>query len=171
MEVWILYRHLILKVTSWIDSEMDRFCFITQDCLCFLVINCCQKIEICMKVYFEAIKHLYSYLLWKFHVMNPSESSHQLSVAHSLNCMVKYVMVLSSNRWPVSYDWHLSDFLIQMQHGGFSASGDGGMFWLSNWHHTCKWSHVTRWSSSPMSPSKSSKLQYQLLQGKGITSM
>ena len=35
-------------------------------------------------------------------MMNASESSHRLSVAHSLNCMVKYVMVSSSNRWPIS---------------------------------------------------------------------
>ena len=93
-------RHLILKATSWIDSYVDLFCFITQECSCFLVINCSPKI--CMYVYFEVIKHSYSHLLWTFHVMNPSESSHRLSVAHSLNCMVKAVMVSSSNRWPIS---------------------------------------------------------------------
>ena len=39
----IFYRHLILKATSWIDSYIDLFCFITQYRSCFLFINAAPK--------------------------------------------------------------------------------------------------------------------------------
>ena len=104
--------------------------------------------------------HLIVWLnLWWFHFQTDGQSVPNMLWIEDRNITrirCRYFLWISPGSEQVT-DWHLSDFLIQMQHGGSSASGYGGMFWLLKLHHMCKWSHITFWQINDSEMFASSK--------------